>query len=144
MKTLLATVITTLAMLGTGTANADPDSGPQPKVIWVDNVHWTQQADGSEVVSYPAERVTSNLEGDAKVQTHRILEVAHASFPNAPSVTVDVDLRTCDKYGNCSVTRAAQWVYTRATLNRINWDLVKSDDIWDVADSGGILAGDWT
>ena len=53
------------ALIGTPVAGADP--GPQPKVENVENVHWSQEADGSETVAYDAATfASSNLEGDAK------------------------------------------------------------------------------
>lgn len=132
-----------VALVGTPVAGAD--SGPQPKVEYVDNVHWSQEADGSETVAYDAATFGSNnLEGDAKKETVWVLKVAHASFPNAPSVTVKVMGNMCDKYGNCSSKPGAHWLYQQSTLNRIRYDTVNPDDIWDLADGGEILANNWT
>jgi hypothetical protein len=50
----------------------------------------------------------------------------------------------CDKYGACSSKPAAHWLYQRSTLNRINYDNVNPDNIWDLADGGEILANNWT
>jgi hypothetical protein len=131
------------ALVGTPVAGAD--SGPQPKVEHVENVHWSQEADGSETVAYDAATFgSSNLEGDAKKETVWVLKVAHASFPNVPSVTVNVMGNMCDKYGACSSKPAAHWLYQRSTLNRINYDNVNRDNIWDLADGGEILANNWT
>jgi len=42
---------------------AGADSGPQPKVEYVENVHWSQEADGSETVAYDAATFgSSNLD----------------------------------------------------------------------------------
>lgn len=132
-----------VALVGTPVAGAD--SGPQPKVEYVQNVHWSQEADGSETVAYDAATFgSSNLEGDAKKETVWVLKVAHASFPNAPRVTVNVMGNMCDKYGNCSREPAARWIYQMTTLNRINYDNVNPDNIWDLADGGEILASNWT
>jgi uncharacterized protein with LGFP repeats len=132
-----------IALVGTPVAAAD--SGPQPKVEHVDNVHWSQEADGSETVAYDAATaVSDNLEGDAKKETVWVLKVAHASFPNASSVTVNVMGNMCDKYGACDREPAARWVYQQSTLNRIRYDTVNSDNIWDLADGGEILAKNWT
>ena len=54
---------------------AAADSGPQPKVEYVQNVHWTQEADGTETVAYDAATFgSSNLEGDAKKETVWVLK----------------------------------------------------------------------
>jgi hypothetical protein len=128
-----------------GTPVAEADSGPQPKVEYVQNVHWSQEADGSETVAYDAATFGSdNLEGDAKKETVWVLKVAHASFPSASSVKVNVMGNMCDKYGNCSSKPAAHWLYQQSTLNRINYDNVSPDKIWDLADGGVILANNWT
>ena len=51
-----------IALVGTPVAAAD--SGPQPKVEYVQDVHWTQEADGTETVAYDAATFgSSNLEG---------------------------------------------------------------------------------
>jgi hypothetical protein len=131
------------ALVGTPVAGAD--SGPQPKVEYVENVHWTQEADGSETVAYNAATFgSSNLEGDAKKETVWVLKGAHDSFPNASSVTVNVMGNMCDKYGNCSSKPAAHRLYQASTLNRINYDNVNPDHIWDLADGGAILDNNWT
>jgi hypothetical protein len=143
-KALAAAGLTaTVALFAAPLAHAD--SGPQPKVDYVQNVQWTQEADGSETVAYDAATFgSSNLEGDAKKETVWVLKVAHASFPNAPSVTVNVMGNMCDKYGNCSAKPAAHLVYQQVTLNKINYDNVNPDNIWDLADSGSIIANNWT
>src|SRR5271163_976458 len=120
-----------IALVGTPVAGAD--SGPQPKVEYVESVHWSQEADGSETVAYDAATFgSSNLEGDAKKETVRVLKVAYASFPNVPSVTVNVMGNMCDKYGACSAKKAAYWLYDSSTLNRINYDNVNPDNNWDL------------
>ncbi len=132
-----------VALVGAPVAGAD--SGPQPNVEYVKNVHWSQEADGSETVAFDAATFgSSNLEGDAKKETVWVLKVAHASFPNVPSVTVNVMGNMCDKYGACSSEPAARWVYQQSTLNRIRYDSVNPDNIWDLADGGKILANNWT
>ena len=45
---------------------------------------------------------------------------------------------------NCSSKPAAHWLYQQSTLNRINYDNVNSDNIWNLADGGEILANNWT
>jgi hypothetical protein len=40
--------------------------------------------------------------------------------------------------------KAAHWVYQQVTMNRINYDNVNPDNIWDLADSGRIFANNWT
>lgn len=135
-------------------AHADTPSGPQPKVdcgsiqnCWgtVDNVRWFSQPDGSEEVHYDASTLASNnLEGDAKRETVMVLNVAHTTFPNAPEVTVVVEGNMCDEYGNCSRKPAARWIYYQSTLNRINYDNVDPDNIWNLADGGSVIANNWT
>jgi hypothetical protein len=145
MCKLPAAVVAAAVIALVGTPAAGADSGPQPKVEYVENVHWSQEADGSETVAYDAATFgSSNLEGDAKKETVWVLKVAQASFPSASSVTVNVMGNMCDKYGACSSKPAAHWLYQRSTLNRINYDNVEPDNIWDLADGGEILANNWT
>jgi hypothetical protein len=44
-----------------------------------------------------------------------------------------------DPYGNTSTQVAIDLTYSRTTLNKINFDGVTKNSIWEIRDSGSVL-----
>jgi hypothetical protein len=40
-----------------------------------------------------------------------------------------------DQYGNNKTEQVVALIYTRATLNKINWNGIDFHDMWNIADS---------
>lgn len=75
----------------------------------------------------------------ARSDTIQILKYAHAIYPNASAVNVQGTFPMTDPYGNTSTQVAIDLTYSRATLNKINFDGVRANTIWEIRDSGTVL-----
>ncbi len=75
----------------------------------------------------------------ARSDTIQILKYAHATYPNASAVNVQGTFPMTDPYGNTSTQVAIDLTYSRATLNKINFDGVRANTIWEIRDSGTVL-----
>lgn len=75
----------------------------------------------------------------ARLDTIDILRYARATYPAASAVNVQGTFPMTDPYGNTSTQVAIDLTYSRATLNKINFDGVTKSSIWEIRDSGSIL-----
>lgn len=75
----------------------------------------------------------------ARLDTIDILRYANATYPDASAVNVQGTFPMTDPYGNTSTQVAIDLTYSRATLNKINFDGVTKNSIWEIRDSGSIL-----
>ncbi len=75
----------------------------------------------------------------ARQDTIAILRYASATYPDASAVNVQGTFPMTDPYGNTSTYVAIDLTYSRATLNKINFDGVTKTSIWEIRDSGTIL-----
>lgn len=75
----------------------------------------------------------------ARLDTIAILKYARATYPEAAAVNVQGTFPMTDPYGNTSTQVAIDLTYSRATLNKINFDGVSKNSIWEIRDSGAIL-----
>ena len=79
------------------------------------------------------------IKDGARLDTIDILRYARAPYPDASAVNVQGTFPMTDPYGNTSTQVAIDLTYSRATLNKINFDGVNKNSIWEIRDSGSIL-----
>lgn len=79
------------------------------------------------------------IKDGARRDTIDILKYARATYPDASAVNVQGTFPMTDPYGNTSTQVAIDLTYSRATLNKINFDGVTKISIWDIRDSGSVL-----
>jgi hypothetical protein len=73
----------------------------------------------------------------ARQQTIEILRYAHETYPDARQVTVQGMFSTKDAYGNSDPNTIVLNVsYLKSTIDKINFDGMDSDRIWEIRDSG--------
>ena len=83
-----------------------------------------------------AENLTNGLTKDgARIDTEDILKYAQAEYLNLAEVHVYGTADMVDTYGNTKTEQVVALIYSRATLNKINWDGVDFHDMWNIADS---------
>lgn len=79
------------------------------------------------------------IKDGARTDTIDILRYARATYPDASAVNVQGTFPMTDPYGNTSTQVAIDLTYSRATLNKINFDGVTKSSIWEIRDSGSVL-----
>lgn len=79
------------------------------------------------------------IKDGARLDTIDILRYARATYPAASAVNVQGTFPMTDPYGNTSTQVAIDLTYSRETLNKINFDGVTKNSIWEIRDSGSIL-----
>lgn len=79
------------------------------------------------------------IKDGARLDTIDILRYARATYPDASAVNVQGTFPMTDPYGNTSTQVAIDLTYSRATLNKINFDGVTKNSIWEIRDSGTVL-----
>jgi hypothetical protein len=79
------------------------------------------------------------IKDGARLDTIDILRYAKATYPDASAVNVQGTFPMTDPYGNTSTHVAIDLTYSRATLNKINFDGVSKNSIWEIRDSGSVL-----
>ncbi|WAJ43151.1 DUF2510 domain-containing protein [Mycobacterium sp. Aquia_216] len=79
------------------------------------------------------------IKDGARLDTIDILKYARATYPDASAVNVQGTFPMTDPYGNTSTQVAIDLTYSRATLNKINFDGVSKNSIWEIRDSGSVL-----
>lgn len=87
------------------------------------------------------ENLTKGLTKDgARIDTVDILKYIKAAYPNLTEVHVDATADMVDQYGNTSEDQVATLIYSRATLDKINWDNFNFQNIWNIpiADSAEV------
>jgi hypothetical protein len=81
------------------------------------------------------EGFTNGLTKDgARIDTMNILKFAQAAYPNVAEVDVDGSADMVDQYGNTKGEQVVSLTYTRATLDKINWQGIDFKNIWNIAD----------
>lgn len=75
----------------------------------------------------------------ARLETIDILKYARATYPDASAVNVQGTFPMTDPYGNTATHVAIDLTYSRATLDKINFDGITKASIWEIRDSGTIL-----
>lgn len=75
----------------------------------------------------------------ARMDTIDILRYARATYPDASAVNVQGTFPMTDPYGNTATHVAIDLTYSRATLNKINFDGITKASIWEIRDSGTVL-----
>ncbi|OBH79413.1 hypothetical protein A5682_17140 [Mycobacterium mantenii] len=75
----------------------------------------------------------------ARLDTIGILKYARATYPDAAAVNVQGTFPMTDPYGNTSTQVAIDLTYSRATLDKINFDGISKASIWEIRDSGNVL-----
>jgi hypothetical protein len=79
-----------------------------------------------------SEGFTNGLTKDgARIDTMHILKFAQAKYPNLAEVHVDASADMVDMYGRTSVKQVVTLVYSRATLDKIDWDNFDFANIWN-------------
>ncbi|OBB94969.1 DUF2510 domain-containing protein [Mycobacterium sp. 852002-40037_SCH5390672] len=79
------------------------------------------------------------IKDGARLDTIAILKYARATYPAASAVNVQGTFPMTDPYGNTSTQVAIDLTYSRATLDKINFDGVSKSSIWEIRDSGSVL-----
>lgn len=79
------------------------------------------------------------IKDGARLDTIDILKYARATYPDASAVNVQGTFPMTDPYGNTSTQVAIDLTYTRATLDKINFDGISKASIWEIRDSGNVL-----
>jgi hypothetical protein len=128
---------------GKNTATSAPTTthGPQPPQV--QGLRWdVQPSPDGDIVTAKfkiAENLTKGLTKDgARMDTMSILKYAQQTYPNLAAVNVDASAGMTDQYGNTKDEQVVTLVYTRATLNKINWGGLNSNDMWNIADSAEV------
>jgi hypothetical protein len=67
----------------------------------------------------------------ARIDTMNILKYVQAAYPNLAEVHVDASADMVDIYGRSSVEQVVTLVYSRATLDKIDWDNFSFKNIWN-------------
>jgi Protein of unknown function (DUF2510) len=101
----------------------------------------TQGPDGDVVTARFAikDNLTKGFIKDgARFDTIEILKYAQATYPNASQVNVQGTFPMKDQYGNTSTDVVINITYLRSTLDKINFDGVSKDQIWEIRDFGFI------
>jgi hypothetical protein len=101
----------------------------------------TQGPDGDVVTARFAikDNLTKGFIKDgARFDTIEILKYAQAMYPNASQVNVQGTFPMKDQYGNTSTDVVINITYLRSTLDKINFDGVSKDQIWEIRDFGFI------
>lgn len=80
----------------------------------------------------------SMIARNAQRETVKILKWADEAYPQAVEVTVQGRFPMKDTYGNTSNMTILDVTYSRATLDKINFDGIDSDKIWDIRDYGTV------
>lgn len=84
-----------------------------------------------------SDNLTEGLIKDgARFDTIDILKYATKTYPNAPEVAVQGTFPMKDAYGNTSTDVVVNLTYLRSTLDKINFEGVDKDKIWELHDSG--------
>ena len=83
--------------------------------------------------------INSNLNDDmtkqsAKLDVTNMLEAIAGSGFEYSSVLVEGTFSLIDQFGNTSEDKVVRALYTRETVNRINFDRFLHDDVYDIAD----------
>ena len=79
------------------------------------------------------ENLTEGLTKDgARIETVDILKYIKAAYPNLTEVHVAATADMVDRYGNTKEDQVATLVYSRATLDKINWDNFDFKNIWNI------------
>jgi cytoskeletal protein RodZ len=79
------------------------------------------------------ENFTAGLTKDtARYKTVEVLKYAQSAYPKLAEVDVHVTADMKDTYGNTSVGQVATLVYSRDSLDKINWNNIDPADIWNV------------
>lgn len=81
----------------------------------------------------------SLIKDGARLDTIAILKYARATYPDASAVNVQGTFPMTDPYGNTATHVAIDLTYSRATLDKINFDGVTKTSIWEIRDSGTVL-----
>ena len=79
------------------------------------------------------------IKDGARTDTIDILRYARATYPEASAVNVQGTFPMTDPYGNTATHVAIDLTYSRATLNKINFDGISKASIWEIRDSGTVL-----
>jgi uncharacterized protein DUF2510 len=79
------------------------------------------------------------IKDGARHDTIDILRYARATYPDASAVNIQGTFPMTDPYGNTSTQVAIDLTYSRETLNKINFDGVSKNSIWEIRDSGSVL-----
>jgi hypothetical protein len=125
----------------TATSATTTTKGPQPPQV--QGLRWDiQPSPDGDIVTAKfkiAENLTKGLTKDgARIDTMNILKYAQQAYPNLAEVHVDASADMTDQYGNTTDDQVVTLVYTRATLNKINWHGLKFQDVWNIADSAEV------
>lgn len=116
------------------TEEAEPP-GPEPPA----GVEFRTEGDAVNAEFDIDNSLTEGMVKDgARFETIEILEYARAAYPNASQVTVQGSYPMVDDYGNTSTNVVINLTYLRSTLDRINFDGVDKDKIWELADTAYI------
>jgi hypothetical protein len=127
---------------------AEPTSttppGPTPPSVKEFSINEQPGPDGTDLVSATykiGENLTEGLTKDtARIETSQILQYAVAKYPNLTEVDVHARADMTDEYGNSKEEEVATLTYSRATLNRINWQNFNTNNMWNIpiADSADV------
>jgi len=79
------------------------------------------------------------IKDGARLDTINILRYARATYPAASAVNVQGTFPMTDPYGNTATHVAIDLTYSKATLDKINFDGVTKNSIWEIRDSGTVL-----
>lgn len=79
------------------------------------------------------------IKDGARLDTIAILKYARATYPAASAVNVQGTFPMTDPYGNTATHVAIDLTYSKATLDKINFDGVTKNSIWEIRDSGTVL-----
>lgn len=79
------------------------------------------------------------IKDGARTDTIDILRYARATYPDAAAVNVQGTFPMTDPYGNTATHVAIDLTYSRATLDKINFDGITKASIWEIRDSGTVL-----
>lgn len=86
------------------------------------------------------QNLTEGLTKDSgRYKTIEVLEYSKKTYPGASQVNIVGSYPLTDAYGNTATKVAINLVYSRSTLDKINFAGVDKDKIWELADSGFVV-----
>lgn len=74
----------------------------------------------------------------AQIDTIEILKYAAAEYPTVARVWVQGSFPMVDQYGNTSTDVILNVGYDKATIDKINFDGINPDNIWEIRDAGTV------
>lgn len=123
------------------TATTSPTASARSKLPTRIKFH-TEQGTIGEILfaEFPiSDNFTAGLRTtQAQIDTIEVLRYAAAEYPTVARVWVQGSFPMVDQYGNTSTDVILNVGYDKSTLDKINFDGINPDKIWEIRDAGSV------